>query len=219
MVDIITPSIMLFTIIAAFTADDRGIGFNNTIPWHIPEDMRLFKDLTTHVTNKEKKNVLIMGKNTYLSIPKKNRPLVDRYTIIISSMGLTLIESEPEIASLIEKTVFIDKSLTDALHRIRRDMNDKIENVFVIGGQQLYEEAITMDCCAGLIITEIYEPSHVCDRFFPTIDSSIYKRDKGINLTNKNVVARADMYVKNQHKTFLEGHFWNLIASHQMRLR
>ena len=44
-----------------------GIGYNNSLPWNIPEELKNFKTITTDVINKEKKNCIIMGKNTWYS--------------------------------------------------------------------------------------------------------------------------------------------------------
>jgi len=73
----------MFKIVVAHDLN-RGIGKNNGLPWHIKEDMRYFKKLSTETSNKKKKNVVIMGRKTYESIPEKFRPLEDRINIILS---------------------------------------------------------------------------------------------------------------------------------------
>ncbi len=55
---------------------NRGIGLNNKIPWYIPEDFKFFKNNTT----KKKNSGIVLGKNTWLSLPKK--PLKYRENII-----------------------------------------------------------------------------------------------------------------------------------------
>ena len=47
-----------------------GIAKNGNLPWNIPSDMKYFKNVTIHVENISKQNVVIMGKNTWESIPK-----------------------------------------------------------------------------------------------------------------------------------------------------
>ena len=54
---------MFVNIIVAYT-NNKGIGKNNSLPWKIPSDLKKFKNLTTG----NKKNAIIMGKNTYLSL-------------------------------------------------------------------------------------------------------------------------------------------------------
>ena len=58
---------------------NRGIGYKNSIPWYIPEDFKFFKNNTTQINN----SGIVMGKNTWLSLPKK--PLKNRENIILSS--------------------------------------------------------------------------------------------------------------------------------------
>ena len=53
------------------------IGKDNSIPWHYPEDLKRFKKLTLGKT-------VIMGRNTWESIPEKQRPLPDRRNIVIT---------------------------------------------------------------------------------------------------------------------------------------
>lgn len=61
-----------------------GIGLNGTIPWRLKEDMNYFRKITTDTKDSSKKNVCIMGRKTYLSIPEKFRPLPNRFNIVIS---------------------------------------------------------------------------------------------------------------------------------------
>jgi len=60
--------------VAAITCRDsniNGIGYNGRMPWHIPQDMKFFKELTSHVSRPGAKNLLVMGRKTYESLPKK----------------------------------------------------------------------------------------------------------------------------------------------------
>ena len=61
--------------------DKLGIGKNNKLPWDIPEDLAHFKNITTKFETLE--NVVLMGRNTWESIPNKFRPLKDRINIIL----------------------------------------------------------------------------------------------------------------------------------------
>ena len=47
-----------------------GIGFNNGLPWNIPDDLVYFKKVTTHVTTILQQNVVVMGRKTWESIPE-----------------------------------------------------------------------------------------------------------------------------------------------------
>ena len=64
----------MFSLIVCFDSN-YGIGKNNTIPWKLSSDLKRFKELTLN-------NIVIMGKNTWTSLPKK--PLQNRINIVIS---------------------------------------------------------------------------------------------------------------------------------------
>jgi dihydrofolate reductase len=71
----------LTIIIAATKAN--GIGVNNSIPWHLHNDLKYFAQVTSKATDGQQ-NAVIMGKKTWESIPKKNRPLPNRLNIVLS---------------------------------------------------------------------------------------------------------------------------------------
>ncbi|RMD83773.1 MAG: dihydrofolate reductase, partial [Candidatus Dadabacteria bacterium] len=79
--------------IAAIAAmsENRVIGKSGSIPWHCPEDMKRFKELTTG-------HPVIMGRKTYESLPKNFRPLPGRTNIVVTSK-LELIKEEGVIIS------------------------------------------------------------------------------------------------------------------------
>ena len=73
-------------LIVAYTFNKQGIGKNGTIPWHIPEDLEHFKDITKPKDNKENEfSIVIMGRKTWESIPSKFKPLSNRYNIVLSN--------------------------------------------------------------------------------------------------------------------------------------
>ena len=142
-----------------------GIGKNNSIPWKIKEDMDFFLNLTTDVNNKSKKNAVIMGKNTWLSIPEKKKPLIYRYNIIVSST-LTQDNVRTKVSKYKQKFIFVFKTLKTAYDFCKTDINNDIENIFVIGGTQLYDESIKLNYINKLYITHI-NYDYKCDVFFP----------------------------------------------------
>jgi len=60
-----------------------GIGYNNMIPWYIQDDLINFKYITSNTIDKNKKNVVIMGKNTWDSLSRK--PLPNRINLILTT--------------------------------------------------------------------------------------------------------------------------------------
>jgi len=158
-----------FTIIVAYEQTSRGIGYQNRIPWHVPEDMNFFRKTTIETLNSQKKNAVIMGRNTWESLPKT--PLSKRINICLTS-SMKNKETDPPIPD-----VFFAYSLNDALQYIQLH-NSYIESVFVIGGSQLYREAIQHPQCNTILINElIFESCQLptTDSFFPEIPENMYQ--------------------------------------------
>ncbi|HNB24805.1 MAG TPA: dihydrofolate reductase, partial [Candidatus Melainabacteria bacterium] len=107
---------------------DNGIGKDNSLPWRIPGDMKFFQSLTTGRTG-DSKNAIIVGRKTWESIPEKRRPLKDRLNIILTRK--TELDA-PE-------GVLVCSSLESALEKLK---NIPHERCFVIGGAQIYKEAL-----------------------------------------------------------------------------
>jgi len=98
-------------------AADRVIGMDGALPWHLPEDMRRFKELTMGAT-------VVMGRVTWESLPEKFRPLPGRRNIVITR--------QPSYEAAGAEVV---SSLEAALERADGD-------VWVIGGASIYEQAM-----------------------------------------------------------------------------
>ena len=128
----------------AAVARNRVIGYNGQIPWNIPEDLQHFKELTMGHT-------VIMGRRTFASI---GRPLPGRENIVVTS---TL----HEIPGCI-----IVRSLAEALELASREI------VFIIGGEQLYNEALPLAEYLDLTLVDA-EPKG--DTFFPKVNWNDYE--------------------------------------------
>jgi dihydrofolate reductase len=128
-------------------AENRAIGKDNSLLWQLSDDLKRFKKLTTGHT-------LIMGRNTFLSLP--NGALPKRRHIVISD-----IEGESfdkcEMASSIEEAV---------------KLAGRDEECFVIGGGMVYKQFLPM--AGKLYLTQVHE-SFEADTFFPEIDFSQWK--------------------------------------------
>jgi dihydrofolate reductase len=127
------------TIIVA-TDKQGGIGFNNKLPWHLPEDLAHFKRTTTG-------HPIIMGRKTFESI---GRPLPNRRNIVITrnaqwqQTGIETAQSIDAAAEMVQGS-----------------------EAFIIGGAQIYTEALPRT--DRLMVTEI-DKDFDCDTFFPEID-------------------------------------------------
>ena len=78
-------SSLKLSLIVAMNNSNRGIGLNGTIPWRLPKDLKYFSRVTTSTHNPDKQNAVIMGKLTWLSIPKQYQPLPNRLNVVIST--------------------------------------------------------------------------------------------------------------------------------------
>ena len=132
------------TIIVAYS-NNLLIGKDNSIPWHISNDLKRFKKLTTG-------NVIIMGRKTFESLGSK--PLPNRTNIVISSKLNT------------SNSVKVYKNLIEAFNDHRN------EKIFLIGGYSIYKEGLNF--ASHLEITEI-DISLEGDTYFPNIDWNEWK--------------------------------------------
>lgn len=127
-------------IVVAMTRQ-RVIGCEGRLPWHIPEDLRLFRELTMGQT-------VIMGRETFVSI---GRPLPERRNIVVSRT----LPATPGVE--------ICRSFPEALQKSAAD--DK--KIFVIGGRALYRQALVV--ASAMVVSWIRE-DHAGDTFFPEFD-------------------------------------------------
>lgn len=132
---------MILSIVVAVAADN-AIGKENRLLWHLPADLKRFKETTTGHT-------IIMGRNTYYSLP--NGALPNRRNIVISRTLRELPDAE------------CFSSIEQALAVIADD-----EEVFVIGGAQLYEA--TLPLADRIYFTRVSASFPEADTFFPEIN-------------------------------------------------
>jgi dihydrofolate reductase len=158
---------MILTHIVA-CAQNRTIGSHGTLPaWNIPEDMNFFRDTT-------KGHVMIMGRKTFESF--NGRALPHRYHIVItrdpSKYNFTAPESSP--------VVFVN-SLQEAIQYADRLTKTWGEEVFIIGGGEIYKQSLELDLTDKIYLTQIHQ-SFEGDTFYPSINENIFK------LTNRRDV-------------------------------
>ncbi|KAL3150607.1 hypothetical protein ABBQ32_000413 [Trebouxia sp. C0010 RCD-2024] len=150
-----------------------GIGRNGSLPWKLPGDMAYFKQITTKTVDPSKQNAVIMGRKTWESIPPKFRPLKNRLNIVLTRQQLDENSSRSANGSnrsTSESNVVKCSSLSSAMSLLTgTEHKDCLENIFVIGGGQVYREAIEAPECAVIHLT-VVESDFDCDTFFPEID-------------------------------------------------
>jgi dihydrofolate reductase len=151
-----------FSIIVAFD-EARGIGKGGVLAWHLPADLKHFKEITT-AQNGVGCNVVIMGRKTWESIPDKFRPLSGRLNLVITS------QADYPLPQGVLRAPSLRHALEDVCSKGDRDVGD----VFVIGGAQVFSEAIHHPLCQKIYLTQI-QGRFDCDVFFPDIPSKFKK--------------------------------------------
>jgi dihydrofolate reductase len=140
----------MVTIIAAI-AKNNALGKDNDLIWHLPADLKRFKKTTTG-------HFILMGRNTFESIGK---PLPNRTTIIITRNN-----------DYFKDGCLIANSLEQAI-----ELTNNAAAIFIIGGAQIYKEAIEKNLVDTLDITVVHQEFEA-DVFFHEIDLDIWKEVK-----------------------------------------
>lgn len=146
-----------FSIVVAICKKNRGIGYKGNLPWKNSNDLKYFKNITTQRMDENKKNAVIMGKNTYDSL--NGKILQNRINVCITSNTIN------------DDRIMVYRSFDEALYNLYID--PLVENIFVIGGETLYKTAINHKDCVEILINEL-ENDVDCDTFFPEINSEKY---------------------------------------------
>lgn len=134
----------MITLVVAMDAQ-RGIGVDNKLPWHLPEDLAHFKRVTLG-------HPIIMGRKTFDSI---GRPLPKRRNIVVTRNAQWAHEGVDAVTSLQEAVALVGD-----------------EPASIIGGAQVFGEAMAL--ADRMIVTEIAH-TFTCDTFFPPIDKAVWR--------------------------------------------
>ena len=186
-----------------------GIGKNNDLMWHLPADMKFFKETTTG-------NIIVTGRKNYDSIPERFRPLSNRENAVLTRN-----------ASYEAPGAKVFSSLETCLDHYK---NEEERTIFVIGGGEIFKETLAMGVVDEMYITYV-DGTFDADVFFPVIDESeweseailIHEKDEkhAYNFVTKhylrNCAAVAGEIVKCKEKVFLFSLFLDLSAYRQVQ--
>ena len=157
----------IITIIAAIS-ENRVLGKENKLIWHLPEDLKRFKRLTSG-------HSIIMGRKTFESLPKA---LPDRHNIVLTK--------NKEFSA---EGVTVCHSLIEAINASGDDLK-----TFIIGGGQIYHQA--MELANRIELTKIHK-SFDGDVFFPEINCQIWHLDEKKVFKNSHFKYTYLTYIKN----------------------
>jgi dihydrofolate reductase len=152
---------------------DWGIGKNNDMPWpRLNSDLQRFKELTEN-------SVVLMGKNTWLSLPKK--PLPNRENVVVTS-------------SL--KDDFVIKTSSDPETIINKIQSATEKPIWIIGGRQIYEQFLPY--CDSVYLTKI-NGDFQCDVHFPsdTLHTHFVLESKNDPIIDNNTMIHYEIWRKN----------------------
>ena len=143
---------------------NRGIGFKNKLPWELSADLERFKQLTIGNGN----NAVIMGRNTWVSLPSEYKPLPKRENIVLTT------EIDKPIFSNTNDTPILMPSLKETI-KYCKERN--ISQMYLIGGEFLYKTALNTVDIDNIYITHI-DNDFPCDTFFPIVPSYFHLDSK-----------------------------------------
>lgn len=141
---------------------NNGLSKDNLIPWKCKKDMKFFVEKT-------KNNVVIMGKNTYFSLPKNVRPLKDRLNIVLTNNPQDIIkqiinnEEEKEVIFTNDENIYTKILSNRDVYLDKYKYLNKDFKIIFIGGKTIYNKFIPL--CEKVWISKI-KKNHNCDLFF-----------------------------------------------------
>ena len=136
--------------IIACVGKNLELGKDNDLIWHIPNDLKYFRKVTNG-------KIVVMGRNTYLSVPKL---LPNRVNIILQSKKRDNVEGA---------IIYND------FDKLLKDLLEKDEEVFIIGGASIYK--LFIPYADKLYLTEVYSECNDASVYFPKFDKRRYHKD------------------------------------------
>ena len=139
-------------IIAAIGAKTRALGKGGKLLWHIPEDLKRFKELTSG-------HPVVMGRKTWESLPEKFRPLPARTNIVVTR-DMAYEARGASIAPSLEAAIAKAKNAEGS------------SEIFIIGGGEIYKEALPF---ASRLYLTLVDDNAEADVFFPNYTKEFTK--------------------------------------------
>lgn len=127
---------------------ERGIGKENDLMWHLPADMKFFKQTTEG-------HIVVMGRKNWDSIPLKYRPLSNRENVVLTRNKSFKAENCIILHDLVEVW--------------EKYQNEEDRTIFIIGGGEIYKQALESDLVEEMYLTHVNKVYNA-DTFFPAFD-------------------------------------------------
>lgn len=139
---------MIVSLIVA-ASENHVIGKDNDLIWHLPKDMKFFKETTQG-------HFVIMGRKNFESIPHKYRPLPNRTNVVITRQK-----------DYVAEGCIVVNSLEEALIKAKEAEDTE---PFIIGGGQIYKQALENNLVDRIYLTRVHK-NYEGDTFFPSLNS------------------------------------------------
>ena len=168
----------------------NGIGLNGKLPWNLPGDLKFFQKTTIQTEDIQFRNMVVMGRVTWESIPENHRPFKGRKNVVITkNKGYKLKEA----------------TLAYSLEEAIKAADERVANIFIIGGTKVFEEALKRLKVDGIYLTRV-KKEFKCDRFFPKIPASFYAEKLSEGSADEGVNYEFLFYKKGKPKTEVRTH-------------
>ncbi|XP_068169945.1 zgc:153031 [Antennarius striatus] len=149
----------------AAVCNDLGIGKNGQMPWSLPSEFQYFKNTVSRVSRPGKMNLMVWGKQCWFSHPPTTFPLPNVMHVVLST----------QLTSTPDQVHFLSPDFDSAVRLAAEPpLADLFETIWVVGGTQVYKEALAHPWCELLYLTEIMAEFD-CDVFFPEYDKGLFK--------------------------------------------
>lgn len=172
----------IYMIVAA--DEKNGIGKSGRIPWHFKKEMQYFAKITTATTDQTKKNIVLMGRTTWESLPVKYKPLPNRRNLVLTHQKDYRAQGAEVVDSLDKALILADAGTQD---------------IFIIGGGKVFAEAINHPKLDGIYFTLVHK-IYDCDTFFPKTPATFNKIKKEGDDTENGVSFSYFIYSKQAAK-------------------
>ena len=143
-------------ILIAAIGKNQELGRNNDLLWRLKSDMQFFKTLTSG-------HWVIMGRKSWESLPPRFRPLPNRTNAVVSRN-----------ADFSAEGAHVFSNLQSAIDEAR---NSQAEKIFIIGGAQIYRQALEENVVDEMYLTHVDATFVDADVFFPTISANEWKQE------------------------------------------
>ncbi|KAI8374470.1 dihydrofolate reductase-like domain-containing protein [Radiomyces spectabilis] len=170
-------------VVAAALAGTGGIGYRQDLPWNIPADWQWMERLTTKrykhddtaagapESSLDWHNIVIMGRNSWESIPMQGIPLQRRFNIVVSRNTAYDVYAKGNFSN-----VSLASSIHEAIAQATKLQQTTQGRIFLLGGAQIYEQGVQLPECTHVLLTRIYSKEHImCDAFMPAIDPDHFR--------------------------------------------